>query len=199
LSPKAFRGAVAALGGPRAATISPSPRVLGLTQLVPVTSCGTVLSLVHPYLRACKLLRWLAFPRWRRFESSGLRVVYACERGENLQPGCERHWNPEIGILLCRGHDAYHRPVTGGTSPGVASRKLGVLVCRPAPGWFLGFVRCGSLSRWVPFRIGSPLPLAKSGGAIPGTGCLTIIILLLLESVVSRLLGHNRRPVIFGV
>jgi hypothetical protein len=49
------------------------------------------------------------------------------------------------------------------------------------------------------FWIGSPSSLAKSGGAIPGTRCLAPSILLLLESVVSRLLGHNRRPVVPGV
>jgi hypothetical protein len=49
------------------------------------------------------------------------------------------------------------------------------------------------------FWIGSPSSLAKSGGAIPGTRCLAPIILLLLESVVSRLLGRNRRPVVPGV
>jgi hypothetical protein len=42
-----------------------------------------------------------------------------------------------------------------------------------------------------------PLPsLARSGGVIPGTGCLTPVIWLLVEYVMSRVLGHNRWPMI---
>jgi hypothetical protein len=76
-----------------------------------------------------------------------LRVVYTYERGENL--GHERHWSLEIGIHLFEGHDAYCNALIGGTGralPGVASQKSGVLVRRPAPGRFLGFIRCGPLS-----------------------------------------------------
>jgi hypothetical protein len=53
-----------------------------------------------------------------------------------------------------------------------------------------------SVTLMGPLRIGSPSPLVKSGGVIPSTGCPTPIILLLLESVVSMLLGRNRWPAI---
>jgi hypothetical protein len=118
-------------------TIRMGPRVVGLMLLVPVTSCGVVLSLVRPYPRACNLLRRLAFPWWGRFESSGLCVVYAYERGENLSPIRERCWNPEIRILLFAGHVTYRHALTSGALLGVASRKPGVLVCCPTPGRFL--------------------------------------------------------------
>jgi hypothetical protein len=41
-----------------------------------------------------------------------------------------------------------------------------------------------------------PSFLAKSGGAVPSTGRPTPVIPLLVESVVSRLLGRNRRPTV---
>jgi hypothetical protein len=199
LSPKTFRGAVAALGGPRAATVSSGPRVLGLMLLGLVTSRGVVLSSCHPYPRACKLLRCLAFPWCRRFKSSWLRVDYVYERGENLQPEHERHWSPDIGILPFEGHDAYCHALdrwgparcdfSEARHPDLSSGSREVpRIC---------VVR--SVIPMGPFQIGSPSPLAKSGGAVPGPGCLAPVILLLLESVVPRLLGHNRQPAVLGV
>jgi hypothetical protein len=41
-----------------------------------------------------------------------------------------------------------------------------------------------------------PSFLAKSGGAVPGTVRPTPVIPLLVESVVSRLLGRNRWPAV---
>jgi hypothetical protein len=61
-------------------TVGLGRNVLGLTLLGLVTSHQAVLSSIRPYLRACKLLRKLAFPWWRRFESPRMRVVYAYER-----------------------------------------------------------------------------------------------------------------------
>jgi hypothetical protein len=52
---------------------------------------------------------------------------------------------------------------------------------------------------------GSPLDrwplssLAKRGGVIPGTGYPAPVVWLLVELVVSRLLCHNRRPMVSGV
>jgi hypothetical protein len=70
LAPKLFLGEVTALRGLHAMTVRLGPRALGPTLPGLVTLCGVVPSLVHPYPGVCKLLRRLAFPRWRRFESS---------------------------------------------------------------------------------------------------------------------------------
>jgi hypothetical protein len=41
--------------------------------------------------------------------------------------------------------------------------------------------------------MGGPSSLARSGGAEPGTGCMVSQPFLLMEeTVVSRLLGHNQ-------
>jgi hypothetical protein len=66
-----------ALGGSRAVTVRPGPRAFRQMLLGLVTPRGAVLSSVHPYPRVCKFLRRLAFPWRRRFESSGLRAIYA--------------------------------------------------------------------------------------------------------------------------
>jgi hypothetical protein len=70
LAPKLFLVGVDALRGTDTMTVRSGPKALGPTLPGLVTLCGAVPSLVYPYLRVCKLLRWLAFPRWRRFESS---------------------------------------------------------------------------------------------------------------------------------
>jgi hypothetical protein len=44
-----------------------------------------------------------------------------------------------------------------------------------------------------------PSFLAKSGGAIPSIGHPAPVILLLVELVMSRLLGHNQQPTVPGV
>jgi hypothetical protein len=51
----------------------------------------------------------------------------------------------------------------------------------------------------VSFRQVPPSFPARSGGAIPGTGHPTLVIPLLVELVVSRLLGHNWWPRVPGV
>jgi hypothetical protein len=41
----------------------------GLMPWSGVTPHGVVLRPIHPYRRACQLLRWLTLPLWRRIES----------------------------------------------------------------------------------------------------------------------------------
>jgi hypothetical protein len=65
-------------------TVGLGRNVLGLTLLGLVTSHRAVLSSIRPYLRACKLLRKLSFPWWRRFESPRMCVVYVYERGKTF-------------------------------------------------------------------------------------------------------------------
>jgi hypothetical protein len=69
LASKSFLAGVTAPRGPHIAYVRSRP-FLGGESLV--TPCGAVLSSVHPYLRVCKLLRRLAFPQWRWFESLGM-------------------------------------------------------------------------------------------------------------------------------
>jgi hypothetical protein len=56
------------------------PWALGLTLLGLITPYEVVPSSDHPYMRVCKLLRHFALLWWRRFESSGGRVILVCER-----------------------------------------------------------------------------------------------------------------------
>jgi hypothetical protein len=41
--------------------------------------------------------------------------------------------------------------------------------------------------------------MVEGGGVIPSTGYPTPVVLLLVELLMSCLLGHNRRPVVPGV
>jgi hypothetical protein len=50
-----------------------------------------------------------------------------------------------------------------------------------------------------PLQIVSPFLPFESGGAIPGIGYSAPVVWLLVESVVSSLLGHNRWPTVPGV
>jgi hypothetical protein len=96
------------------------------------------------------------------------------------------------------GHEAYHRSLSGG------SHTVWLLPSRMpwSVVWFLGGARVPSsllhspegspFDRW-------PLSLAKRGGVIPSTEYPTRIVWLLVELVVSRLLGHNCRPAVPGV
>jgi hypothetical protein len=80
------------------------------------------------------------------------------------------------------GHEAYCRALLGG------SRTVWLLPSQTP--WsvvrFSGPMRCGSFPRGP---LSSPV---ESGGVIPGTGYLTPIVWLLVELVVSRLLGRTR-------
>jgi hypothetical protein len=62
---------VTALTGPHVMTVRLEHRALGLMPPDLITPCGVVLSLHQPYPVAWKLLRWLALPWWRMFESQG--------------------------------------------------------------------------------------------------------------------------------
>jgi hypothetical protein len=71
---------VAALMAPQCGV---GPRTLGPMPPGLITPCGVVLSSYHPYPVACKLVRWLALPWWRRFESPGGIMLSMHVEGEN--------------------------------------------------------------------------------------------------------------------
>jgi hypothetical protein len=91
--------------------------------------------------------------------------------------------------------------------------RLSIVPCQAGPARCSSFqAKCPSQSfgSQVPCSVvcsprGSPLDswplssLAKSGGVIPSTGYLTPFVWLLVELVMSRLLGHNRWPTVPGV
>jgi hypothetical protein len=160
-----------------------------------VTPRGVVLHRAHPYPRSCQLLRRLAFPWWRRIGS--LRAAYYLHVGrgnKSFSPVMKRSWSLEFGNLLVGGHDTYHHALPGGVPYGAAASNPVILVCCLVPGRIPG-------SMWLvaprdPFRIVGPFLLFESGGAISSTGYPALVVWLPEESVVSRLLGRNRRPTV---
>jgi hypothetical protein len=71
---------------------------------------------------------------------------------------------------------------------------LNALICCLVLGKSLGPMRRGSLPQGIPWDRWPLSSQVRSGGVIPGTGCPTPAVWLLVESDVSRVLGCNRWP-----
>jgi hypothetical protein len=149
---------VTALGGPHAMTVRLGPMPLESTLLCLVTSCGMMLSSVHPYPRECKLLRWLAFPWWRRFESLGAAYCLCIGKARDPLAGPKKPSSPEIRNLPTGGPDAYRHGLPSRASHGIAPSRPGISIYCLDPERFSGPVRRGSLSQGIPFKQVAPPP-----------------------------------------